>query len=181
MRIPIRKYGDLLVSRPAGREAVAAMLAYLPPVAPDEPVELDFTGVLAVAPSWLDEVLTGLRERYGARVACLPSPNASLAASLDALAASYRTVTEQLARAHRRADSGIVRLLAAPDPQQREVRLVEVSTSAPATNAPLVVRFASSAEVPMPSAVLLLSPEEWAAIERRELDLPEGWDRLEEL
>lgn len=85
MRIPIRRYGDLLVSRPAGREAVAAMLAYLPTVAPDEPVELDFDEVLAVAPSWLDEVLTGLRARYGSRVRCLPTRNASLEASLATL------------------------------------------------------------------------------------------------
>lgn len=85
MRIPIRKYGDLLVSRPAGREAVAAMLAYLPEIGPDEPLELDFDQVLVIAPSWLDEVLTGLRERFGDRVRCLPSKNASLAASLDVL------------------------------------------------------------------------------------------------
>lgn len=85
MRVPIRKYGDLLVSRPAGREALLAMLAYLPQVGSEEPIELDFDGVLVVAPSWLDEVLTGLRERFGPRVRCLPSPNASLKASLDVL------------------------------------------------------------------------------------------------
>jgi hypothetical protein len=85
MRIDVRKYGDLLVSRPAGREALAAMRAYLPEPAPDEPIELDFEGVLVVAPSWLDEVLTGLRTRHGDRVHCLPSKNASLAASLEVL------------------------------------------------------------------------------------------------
>lgn len=85
MRIPVRKYGDLLVSRPAGREAALSMIAYLPPTSPDEPLELDFEGVLVVAPSWLDEVLTGLRDRFGPRVRCLPSPNASLAASLQVL------------------------------------------------------------------------------------------------
>lgn len=88
MRIPIRKYGDLLVSRPAGREALAAMLAYLPVVQPEEPLELDFHGVLVVAPSWLDEVLSGLREKFGPRVRCLPSANASLRASLEALGES---------------------------------------------------------------------------------------------
>jgi STAS-like domain of unknown function (DUF4325) len=85
MRVAIRQYGDLLVSRPAGREAVAAMRAHLDPPAPDEPIELDFDGVLVVAPSWLDEVLTGLRETYGNRVRCLPSPNASLRESLRTL------------------------------------------------------------------------------------------------
>ena len=85
MRIEVRKYGDLLVSRPAGREAALAMLAYLPQPGPEEPVELDFEVVLVVAPSWLDEVLTGLRERWGARVRCLPAKNASLKASLEVL------------------------------------------------------------------------------------------------
>jgi hypothetical protein len=86
MRIPIRKYGDLLVSRPSGREALAAMLAHLPEAAPDEPIELDFDGVLVVAPSWLDEVLRGLRAHYGQRVRCLPSENQSLLESLKILA-----------------------------------------------------------------------------------------------
>jgi hypothetical protein len=48
-------------------------------------VELDFAGVRVVAPSWLDEVLTSLREAYGNRVRCLPSANASLAQSLKTL------------------------------------------------------------------------------------------------
>jgi hypothetical protein len=62
------------------------MLANLPTPPPGEPIELDFEGVLVVAPSWLDEVLFGLRQAYGDRVRCLPSPNASLRASLDTLA-----------------------------------------------------------------------------------------------
>ena len=85
MKIEIRRYGDLLVSRPAGREALAAMLAYLPEIGPDEPIELDFEGVLVVAPSWLDEVLFGLRQRFGPRVRCLRSENSSLLKSLEVL------------------------------------------------------------------------------------------------
>ena len=88
MKIEIRKYGDLLVSRPAGREALAAMLAYLPPAGPEEPIELDFEGVLVVAPSWLDEVLHGLRQHFGDRVRCLPSSNSSLLKSLEVLEAA---------------------------------------------------------------------------------------------
>ena len=85
MRIEVRKYGDLLVSRPTGREALAAMVAYLPQHVPGEPIELDFEGVLVVAPSWLDEVLHGLRERFGGEVHCLPSKNSSLRKSLEVL------------------------------------------------------------------------------------------------
>jgi hypothetical protein len=38
-----------------------------------------------VAPAWLDEVLTTLRDEFGDRVRCLPSADASSAASLATL------------------------------------------------------------------------------------------------
>lgn len=85
MKIPVKRYGAILSSRPAGREAALAMLAYARP-AGKEKVELDFEGVLSVGPSWLDEVLTALRKAYGPkRVVCLPSANPSVAASLKAI------------------------------------------------------------------------------------------------
>jgi hypothetical protein len=87
MIIPVRKFGDILVSRPAGREHALIMRSSFRPATVDELVELDFTGVRVVAPSWLDEVLTALREEYGARVRCLPSTNASLVQSLKTLEA----------------------------------------------------------------------------------------------
>jgi hypothetical protein len=96
-------------------------------------------------------------------------------------APNYRQVAESLAAAHRRADSGIVKILLALDPAEREVRLVEVTTESPTTMEVLPVRFRATREVPLPSAVLLFSPEEWAARERREIDVPDGWERLEEL
>ncbi|GMV18166.1 MAG: hypothetical protein AMXMBFR56_63900 [Polyangiaceae bacterium] len=94
---------------------------------------------------------------------------------------SYQSVAERLAAAHRRADPNIVKVYLAPDPSEREIRLIEVTTAAPTTMEMLPFRFAATADVPFPSAVLLLSPEEWAACERRELDVPNGWERLEEL
>lgn len=85
MRIEIRKFGDILTSRPAGREAALAMKAYFKP-GPTEIVELDFADVLAVGPSWLDEVLSALRNEFGAdRVICLPSDNLSVRQSLDVI------------------------------------------------------------------------------------------------
>ena len=82
MKVEVKKFGEILTSRPAGREAGLAMKAYFKPAAGDK-MELDFTGVLAVGPSWLDEVLTILREEYGdANVVCLPSENASVTQSL---------------------------------------------------------------------------------------------------
>lgn len=95
--------------------------------------------------------------------------------------ASYRTVAERLAAAHRRADSGIIKVFLASDPTEREIRLIEVTTEAPTTMEALPFRFAATADVPFASAVLLLSPEEWAARLRRELDVPDGWENVEEL
>lgn len=82
MRIHLKQYGEILTSRPAGREAALAMKAQLRP-APGEKIELDFEGVLSVGPSWLDEVLSALRQEYGReRVACLPTRNPSVIESL---------------------------------------------------------------------------------------------------
>lgn len=85
MKIEIRKFGDLLVSRPAGREAFLVIQAYFKPSSPVEPIELDFTGVQVMTPSWLGEVLEGLKKEYGERVCCLPSDNPSVIESLKAL------------------------------------------------------------------------------------------------
>lgn len=85
MKIKIRKFGDLLVSRPAGREAYLVMKSYMKPTSETEPIELDFTGVQVMTPSWLDEVLQGLKAEYGDRVHCLPSDNPTVIESLKAI------------------------------------------------------------------------------------------------
>lgn len=85
MKIELRKYGKILTSRPAGREAAMAMKAYFD-LKPDDKIELDFSGVVSVGPSWLDEVLMFLREEYGSdRVVCLPSNNSSVIESLKVI------------------------------------------------------------------------------------------------
>ena len=82
MKIGIQKFGEILTSRPAGREAMLVMKAYFQPKDDQEKLELDFTGVRVVTPSWLDEVMTGLQQQYGNRVIVLPSNNPSLKVSL---------------------------------------------------------------------------------------------------
>ena len=85
MRIQMKRFGDILTSRPAGREAALAMKAYHRPAA-DENVELDFEGVVSVGPSWLDEVLSELRREFGRdRVTCLPTKNPSVIESLKVI------------------------------------------------------------------------------------------------
>jgi len=59
MRVELKKLGEILVSRPAGREVYLAMSAYLTKGLPkDETIEIDFSGVKVLTPSWADEVIT---------------------------------------------------------------------------------------------------------------------------
>jgi len=82
MIIKIEKSGTLLISRPAGKEAASIILSSFKPQSGIEPIELDFTGVEVMGPAWLEEVLLTLRDKYGARVRCLPSANLSVVESL---------------------------------------------------------------------------------------------------
>lgn len=65
MRVEIKKFGEVLISRPAGREAYLAMSAYLlKGLAKSETIEIDFAGVKVLTPSWADEVITKLAEKF---------------------------------------------------------------------------------------------------------------------
>jgi len=85
MKIELKKFGTILNSRPAGKDAALTIKAYFHP-RPDENIELDFSGVIAVGPSWLDEVLSFLRKEFGSdRVVCLKTDNASVIESLKVI------------------------------------------------------------------------------------------------
>jgi hypothetical protein len=85
MKIELNKFGEVLVSRPAGREAYLAMNAYLLRDVPmDEKIEIDFTGVKVLAPSWADEVITRVCEIYK-NVELLNTENSSVQATLETL------------------------------------------------------------------------------------------------
>lgn len=58
MKIELKKFGEMLISRLAGREAYLAMSAYLlKGLGKNESIELDFSGVKVFTPSWADEVI----------------------------------------------------------------------------------------------------------------------------
>ncbi len=80
--IQLKKFGTVLVSRPAGLEAFNAIR---PQLNPDTPIQVDFDGVLTVTPSWLDEFLTHLTEFNGGKVELIPTKNASVLAVLPVL------------------------------------------------------------------------------------------------
>jgi hypothetical protein len=85
MRIELKKFGTVLTSRPAGKEAYLAAKAYSLPKDGDEKIEIDFSGVMVLTPSWADEFFAPLFEQFGERVSLLPSDNSSVKATLEIL------------------------------------------------------------------------------------------------
>ncbi len=83
MIIELKKFGDVLTSRPAGREAFAAIRPTLSPT--ETHIEIDFSGVISLAPSWADEFFRALEEIYGDRVTYMPSDNPSVKATIAIL------------------------------------------------------------------------------------------------
>ncbi|MEK7131639.1 MAG: hypothetical protein AAB797_02820 [Patescibacteria group bacterium] len=81
--IQLKKFGSVLISRPAGLEAFNAVR---PQLNPNMPIQVDFDQVLTVTPSWLDEFLTQLTNYNGGKVDLLPTKNASVLAVLPTLA-----------------------------------------------------------------------------------------------
>lgn len=84
MKLELKKFGEILTSRPAGREAWLAARAYiLDSKKQDEKIEIDFSGVKVFTPSWADEFLSTLMSEYPGQVILLPSENPTVKASLE--------------------------------------------------------------------------------------------------
>ena len=80
--ILLKKFGTVLVSRPAGLESFNAIRSSL---RPNEDIQIDFGNVLTVTPSWLDEFLSQLADYMQADITLLPTQNASVLATLPVL------------------------------------------------------------------------------------------------
>ena len=63
MKIKISKFGKLLISRPAGREAFLAACAYTFNNNDTEFI-LDFSDVDVLSPSWADEFMGGIKNKF---------------------------------------------------------------------------------------------------------------------
>ncbi len=83
MKIELSKFGYVLTSRPAGKEAFGALRPRLDPNVKD--IQIDFSGVISLSPSWADEFFKGLESIYRGRITYLPSDNPSVAATLSIL------------------------------------------------------------------------------------------------
>ena len=83
MVIKIINFGDILMSRPAGREAFLLAKAYVfREVKQDDEFILDFDEVKVLAPSWADEFISGIKQEYSNPVQYINTENPSVKASL---------------------------------------------------------------------------------------------------
>lgn len=87
MRIETKKFGDVLVSRQAGREAYGAFLPIINNVAANEEVVVNLEGINVLSPSWADEFLTPLLERFDKRLKLTQSQNPSVRLTIQTLEA----------------------------------------------------------------------------------------------
>lgn len=85
MKIGLKKFGNILTSRQDGREALAAIAPLLQNVPETEMLELDFEGVTTFTPSWADEFVTQLINRFGNRVHFINDENSSVRVTLELL------------------------------------------------------------------------------------------------
>jgi hypothetical protein len=85
MKIELRKFGTTLISRQTGREAYSAFLPTLNAIPNDEIVEVDFDGIITFSPSWGDEFLSKLFEKFNDKLVLKKSDNPSVLATIEML------------------------------------------------------------------------------------------------
>src|SRR3990167_4463885 len=85
MKLQLEKFGKTLLSRELGGEAFKAFQPTLRELSQDEELEIDFSGVFTLSPSWADEFLSPLLHQLGDRLILLPSDNLSVHATLRIL------------------------------------------------------------------------------------------------
>ena len=86
MIINVNNFGDMLMSRPAGREAFLLAKAYVfRDLKENDDIILDFDGVKVLAPSWADEFITGVKSEYSNQMQYINTENPSVKASLEAV------------------------------------------------------------------------------------------------
>ncbi len=85
MFIQLKKFGTTLISRQSGKEAFLAFSPELRQSAENEIIEVDFEGVNTFTPSWGDEFLSPLQERFGDRLKLRNVSNPSVQATLELL------------------------------------------------------------------------------------------------
>ena len=86
MTLSIGKFGEVLMSRPAGKDAFLLAKAYsLNNMQKDDEIILDFNDVKVLTPSWADEFISGIKSTYPNKLSVVNTSNESVKASLDIL------------------------------------------------------------------------------------------------
>ena len=85
MNIQLGKFGTVLVSRPAGKEAWLAFQPVLNSLSDGEKILVDFSDIVVLTPSWADEFLTPLKTRFGNKITLQNTTNPSVQATLKLL------------------------------------------------------------------------------------------------
>lgn len=84
MKISISKFGKILLGRPSGKEAYLAFQQTVKDLSPNEKMEIDFEGVSVLTPSWADEFVTPLVNKFQNSI-LLNTGNPSVKATLETL------------------------------------------------------------------------------------------------
>ncbi len=82
MIIELKKFGDILTSREAGKEALSAFLPTLNSLDENEKITIEFQGVSVLTPSWADEFIRPILEKYPNRVLLINDTNPSVRSAL---------------------------------------------------------------------------------------------------
>ncbi|MCR5062228.1 MAG: STAS-like domain-containing protein [Treponema sp.] len=83
MNVSIDKFGEVLVSRPAGKEAFLMAKSYIfDSLKADDTIDLDFSIVKVLTPSWADEFISGIKNNYTNKINYLNTQNESVSATL---------------------------------------------------------------------------------------------------
>ncbi len=85
MTVQMSKFNNVLNGRPVAREAALRIQQIVNGSAKTEDVVLDFTGVEVLTPSYADELLTVLKEKYGAEKIKIINPSAAISETLQAI------------------------------------------------------------------------------------------------
>ena len=85
MKLKLEKFGAMLMTRELGSEAFKAFQPTLQELPKDEELEIDFSDVSTLSPSWADEFLSPLLDQLGERLILLPSDNLSVQATISIL------------------------------------------------------------------------------------------------
>ena len=89
MTIFLKKFGTTLNGRQFGKESFAAFESSLRDIKSGEEVIVDFEGVVTFTPSWGDEFLGSLFNRFGERLVLKNTKNSSVRATLKLLGKIY--------------------------------------------------------------------------------------------